>query len=127
LGAIFGRIVALIIGLSIVFAAVVASFAFLCYALFALLSTYLSPPLAAFLTALAFLLIAALVLLILFAITRPRKRVSDHVFAAGEVLGAIVSQKLRGITAKSITASIVASLIAGLIVGARATRGRRKK
>lgn len=120
--AIAGRIGFLLIGMAVAAAAVSMSFVFLCYALFALLAAYLPAAAAALLTAAGILCTALLGLLAMKA--GSRRRAADRPFAAGEALGSMFAESLKGLAAKNPTASIVASLLAGFVAGVQAGRSK---
>ncbi|GEM_PF-4054867 len=98
-------------GLLIVVALIAAAAAFLCVAIDRLLQVWLTPPLAAFATAVAILAAGLLIALIVVLLVR-RRRAGDEPFAVR------LNRELTSLAGEHTAAAVTVALLVGFAVGA---------
>jgi uncharacterized membrane protein YbhN (UPF0104 family) len=114
------RIGVVVVTIVIACAGLSASFGFLCFAIYAWLSTFMPAAPAAVVTALAVLLGTALIVAaaIAWLSARSRRRVEKGPFAFGKALGEMFGERYRSYMAEKPNASLLVSLVAGFMSGA---------
>ena len=95
----FRRFASYVIALVVAAVGVAASFAFVCFAVYAGFATLISPPLAALATAFAILLVTVLLVAIAVSVARLRTRAEKDAVATGRALGGLLMALVDGFRA----------------------------
>ena len=117
MGSIARKVAVFSIALLVVCAGILASFAFLCVAVYDGWAAVVSPAAAALLSGACVLFAAFVIAGIVVLVGRIRRRDSSDVFSAGRTIGAIFAKRFREFAEENPRASFLMSFLAGFAAG----------